>query len=573
VSKADDFVAAARGELGKAYWAHRDCSGLTAWAGRQVGLYLPEGSEAQWAAGAPVAQRTQDDLHPGDLVFWNTPTGHVGIYEGDGWVINALNESAGIVRTSLNGSYGGSYRGARRIFPDAPPKDDGGVGAALTPVTPRSSWRDLGSVSFEDFELALARSLTPGFHPMLDEARSIYDVLTQRGLARLGGAMAWTERSNDTNPDGLQYYPRSYHNAWAVKANGRFVSYPNYTEAAKAWVDRVLGAGYADLTRLEDFIARYAPRNDGNPADYAQRIANQINENFPLSEEEPPVDPQNYTDWPVEGSTKKLRLPRGLEFMVQLTAPGIINHAVGRPNRTQRPLRWGGTTQHTTNNVGRGNGAQMHANWQSRGTPDHPDGVIAVHFYVDDTVVIQCLPIDEQGIHSGDDRNGTQTAVELCVNADRNASKAEANAIALQAGLLRILGGNAVSNLYPHTKNASGHCPRLSVSWATWEQLVDAELSRMRSGTTPEDPPKPAPVFTGLPSWLPAEHFKAAFPLADPAGSVTREVIAWTVEFGQILWFEEKVDVGPRQNLWRFDGATFLSDGNTVWREGRAKPS
>ncbi|WP_314712135.1 NlpC/P60 family protein, partial [Propionibacterium acidifaciens] len=49
-------------------------------------------------SGAPVS--STDDLQPGDLVFYYDD-GHVGMYVGDGLVLNAQNEDTGIVVSGL----------------------------------------------------------------------------------------------------------------------------------------------------------------------------------------------------------------------------------------------------------------------------------------------------------------------------------------------------------------------------------------------------------------------------------------------------------------------------------------
>ena len=63
-----------------------DCSGLTSFSFRQAGITLPRSSSQQARVGRPVAF---DDLQPGDLVFFYNPVSHVGIYAGDGKLINA----------------------------------------------------------------------------------------------------------------------------------------------------------------------------------------------------------------------------------------------------------------------------------------------------------------------------------------------------------------------------------------------------------------------------------------------------------------------------------------------------
>lgn len=63
-----------------------DCSGLTSWAYKQAGVSIPRTAAQQAAAGTPVAL---DDLQLGDLVTFYEGASHVGIYAGDGQVLNA----------------------------------------------------------------------------------------------------------------------------------------------------------------------------------------------------------------------------------------------------------------------------------------------------------------------------------------------------------------------------------------------------------------------------------------------------------------------------------------------------
>lgn len=85
-------VAAARTYLGVPYrWGGTsrgglDCSGLTSLALRAAGHRPPRTARAQeaWATRITAAQ-----ARPGDLVFYYTPTSHVGLYLGDGKMIHA----------------------------------------------------------------------------------------------------------------------------------------------------------------------------------------------------------------------------------------------------------------------------------------------------------------------------------------------------------------------------------------------------------------------------------------------------------------------------------------------------
>ncbi|MBC3185197.1 C40 family peptidase [Corynebacterium sp. zg-331] len=65
-----------------------DCSGFTSWVYSQVGKAIPRTSQAQASAGTPVAY---EDLQPGDIVAFYGGASHVGIYAGNGMIIDALN--------------------------------------------------------------------------------------------------------------------------------------------------------------------------------------------------------------------------------------------------------------------------------------------------------------------------------------------------------------------------------------------------------------------------------------------------------------------------------------------------
>jgi peptidoglycan DL-endopeptidase CwlO len=63
-----------------------DCSGLVVWAYAQVGITLPHYTGSLWNSGVHVPR---SDLEPGDLVFFYADISHVGIYIGDGLMIDA----------------------------------------------------------------------------------------------------------------------------------------------------------------------------------------------------------------------------------------------------------------------------------------------------------------------------------------------------------------------------------------------------------------------------------------------------------------------------------------------------
>jgi peptidoglycan DL-endopeptidase CwlO len=67
-----------------------DCSGLVMWAYEQVGISLPHYTGSQWNSGVHVSRA---DLEPGDLVFFYSDISHVGMYIGNGLMINAPNSA------------------------------------------------------------------------------------------------------------------------------------------------------------------------------------------------------------------------------------------------------------------------------------------------------------------------------------------------------------------------------------------------------------------------------------------------------------------------------------------------
>jgi len=92
-SGAGAAIAAAQSVMGTPYrWAGAspstgfDCSGLTMWAWARGGRSLPHSSSAQYAATQRISL---DQLQPGDLVFFNNPISHVGLYIGGGQMIHS----------------------------------------------------------------------------------------------------------------------------------------------------------------------------------------------------------------------------------------------------------------------------------------------------------------------------------------------------------------------------------------------------------------------------------------------------------------------------------------------------
>ena len=73
-----------------------DCSGFVMKVYEAFGISLPHSSASDRNVGVAVSY---NDMRPGDIVCYD---GHVGIYAGNGQIINALNKRSGIVLTNVN---------------------------------------------------------------------------------------------------------------------------------------------------------------------------------------------------------------------------------------------------------------------------------------------------------------------------------------------------------------------------------------------------------------------------------------------------------------------------------------
>jgi cell wall-associated NlpC family hydrolase len=86
-----------------------DCSGLTSGAWGAAGVSLPHSSRAQFGMGTSVPS---SQLQPGDLVFYYSPISHVGIYIGNGQLVQAANPSKPV---NIAPVFSMPFAGARRV--------------------------------------------------------------------------------------------------------------------------------------------------------------------------------------------------------------------------------------------------------------------------------------------------------------------------------------------------------------------------------------------------------------------------------------------------------------------------
>ncbi|WP_370894557.1 C40 family peptidase [Janibacter sp. GXQ6167] len=82
-----------------------DCSGFTSYVFAKVGKSLPRTAAAQQSAARPVS-----NPQPGDLVFFGAPAYHVGIYVGNGQMIDAPRTGMSVTVRPLFGGVSGYGR-------------------------------------------------------------------------------------------------------------------------------------------------------------------------------------------------------------------------------------------------------------------------------------------------------------------------------------------------------------------------------------------------------------------------------------------------------------------------------
>jgi cell wall-associated NlpC family hydrolase len=86
-----------------------DCSGLVVWAFAQEGIALPHYTGSLWNSGMHVSRA---NLEPGDLVFFFADISHVGMYVGNGLMVDAPTYGQPV---QVQPIYWGAYVGAVRI--------------------------------------------------------------------------------------------------------------------------------------------------------------------------------------------------------------------------------------------------------------------------------------------------------------------------------------------------------------------------------------------------------------------------------------------------------------------------
>lgn len=124
-AKASTVISAAMAQLGKRYVFGSsgpdtfDCSGLTAYAYKKVGVSLPHSAqEVGYNAGQKVERK---ELKRGDIVCFDTVadsdrSDHVGIYMGKQQFVHASSGKGRVVVSDISGYYSDNFSWGRRVF-------------------------------------------------------------------------------------------------------------------------------------------------------------------------------------------------------------------------------------------------------------------------------------------------------------------------------------------------------------------------------------------------------------------------------------------------------------------------
>jgi peptidoglycan DL-endopeptidase CwlO len=86
-----------------------DCSGLVMWAYEQEGIHLDHYTGDQWDEGQHISR---SQLEPGDMVFFYADISHVGLYLGDGLMVDAPAAGQDVMVQKIDWSI---YVGAVRV--------------------------------------------------------------------------------------------------------------------------------------------------------------------------------------------------------------------------------------------------------------------------------------------------------------------------------------------------------------------------------------------------------------------------------------------------------------------------
>lgn len=154
----------------------------------------------------------------------------------------------------------------------------------------------------------------------------------------------------------------------------------------------------------------------------------------------------------------------GVPFRIDLIP---VSNKIARP---AIPMIAEYLTIHNTGNSKKGADAEMHTEYV-----DTQTGYISWAFTVDDKEIIQELPINEIGWHSGDGRgtgNMKSIGIEICENEGIDWEKAKANAIKLIVFLIKNVSSLKSNPIKPHQFWSGKYCPHKILDEG-WDKFIN----------------------------------------------------------------------------------------------------
>jgi len=207
-----------------------DCSGLTQLVFRQVGVNLPRVSRDQAKVGREIS--SLKDAQPGDLVFFHSPVSHVGIYIGDGKMLEAPHTGADVrIRTITE-----TPTHIRRVLPEGTAATGAtGAKAASSGLTSTSSGKAAAGPYGSLFVAAGRRyRVDPALLSAVAKAESSYNATSvssagAKGLMQLMPATARELGVDPLNPgqavDGAARLLSGYLNAYGNRVDLALAAY------------------------------------------------------------------------------------------------------------------------------------------------------------------------------------------------------------------------------------------------------------------------------------------------------------------------------------------------------------
>ena len=172
--------------------------------------------------------------------------------------------------------------------------------------------------------------------------------------------------------------------------------------------------------------------------------------------------------------------------MVKIIKDYIPKSNKNRPGNYMNPLY---ITVHNTANTKEGADAASHAAFVKRSST-----AVSWHYTVDENVIYQHLPLNENGWHAGDGRgtgNMKSIGIEICENADGNFEKAVENAQWLIRQLMTEQ-GIPLANVVPHKRWSGKECPRKLLN--RWDSFKAGIATAHTGKKATAEPVKATPV-------------------------------------------------------------------------------